>query len=947
MNVAIFGIGIGGLATGAFAQEGRIYGTISDTSKAVMPGVTVTITNLGTGLVQTAVTTSQGQYEVRGLPRGRYTILAELQGFGSVRRPDIDVGIDARLEIDLTMSVGSVSESLTVTGEAPLIDTRSSTVGANISEDQIQSLPVQARQWINLATLLPGVGQDAIRAKYYNNVNIGAGLTYYANGFYVDGVINNWQQQGEPRQDYPQDAIAEFRVNASNAPSQYGWFQGGVLTSVTKSGSNVFHGDAFEYFRNATLNAQTVFDTVKPDYRRNQTGGAIGGPIVKNKAQFYASAEYTNEHKFFNVNTKGIYPNLDGQYEAPQWIYMIVGRYDQQIGQKQRGFVRIAGENNRYTYLNAGGTVAANGGFNFSAPRLSVVGGHTWVLGAGTLNEFRAQYAPATYVGWPSSPGTEFTTAGSFPQQRLDSIPIIYNRPSVSQGTASSFVGPERRWEVKDDFTHALGSHDLTFGADFNWILWTPDNLGVSQTWTFATDLPFDSNNPRTYPNLFTQRLSPTYNRVPSTEHAAYVQDTWRITNRFTANIGLRYDVQTGVWNESLLTEPQPAIVLPSHVIFQGGLLPPSLFPYYDARTRGDKDDFGPRVGFNWKLDHDGNQVIRGAYGVYYNRYVANSGGTRGELNPLQYQVIIRNPNYPDPYNGQDPFALAAAIKNISVMGNNNQNPRTQQYSVGYTGKIGAQASVSIDGTFADGSYEATEIDANYFAAPDAVKAGVRPNATYGQVAQFLTDGIERYRSLEVRLDRRMANRWQMLVSYTLANARASNIGLPADQFNRAAEYGYAPADRRSRLTASGTVLLKGDVSVSGILTYMSSLPFEVTAGKDLNGDGVANDRPPGVTYEQGCRGVDLNAVNGYRASNGLAAVGSVRCSSYVTVDVHAAKSFRLAGSNKMDVVFQVFNILNRANYAPPLGNALSPLFGQSTSVTPARQGEIAIRFAF
>ena len=424
-----------------------------------------------------------------------------------------------------------------------------------------------------------------------------------------------------------------------------------------------------------------------------------------------------------------------------------------------------------------------------------------------------------------------------------------------------------------------------------------------------------------------------------------YVQDTWRIASSLTANLGLRYDIQTNVFNENLLSNPQPAIVLPTHTIFPGGLLPPSLFPYYDANQRGDRNNFGPRIGISWTPTVD--QVFRVSYGIYYNRYVANSGGTRAELDPLAYTVIIRNPSYPDPYQGRDPFALAAASKNVSIIGNTNENPETKQVSAGYTKQIGAHMSASIDGVFADGINQPTSLDANYFTTAAAILTGTRPNPQYGQVTQVSTTGTEQYRSVEMRLDRRMADRWSMLVSYTLASAKISNTALPPNQFDTGAEFGYAPADRRHRLKASGTVTIPWDVLVSGIVSYQSSLPFEITAGRDLNADGVITDRVPGLTYEQGCRADNaLDLTNAYRATNKLAPVSAIACPDYLTVDLQANKTFNLQ-RNRINVLFQVFNLFNRANYALPVGNSLSALFGQATAVAPARQGEIAVRFSF
>ena len=276
---------------------GVLVGTVTDASKAVLPGVTVTVSNQNTGLKQVVVTTEDGEYRVRALPLGTYSIEAELSGFAPVTRKDVAVGLESQVRVDLVLEVGGVQESVTVLGEVPLVDTQNSEVGGNVTAEAIKVLPVAGRQWINLATLMPGTGQDAIRAKYYNSVNIGAGITFYSNGFYVDGVTNNWQQQGEPRQDFPQDAIAEFRVHSFNAPTTYGFAQGGYLSTVTKSGTNQFHGDAFWFYRNKALNAKTVFQTTNPDYQRNQVGGAFGGPIVRDRAQFFVADEYTDENR--------------------------------------------------------------------------------------------------------------------------------------------------------------------------------------------------------------------------------------------------------------------------------------------------------------------------------------------------------------------------------------------------------------------------------------------------------------------------------------------------------------------------------------------------------------------------------------------------------------------------------------------------------------------------
>lgn len=930
----------------ARAQQGVIFGTVTDASKGILPGATVTVTNQKTGLTQTVVTNEQGDFRVRSLPLGTYSVLAELAGFNPITNKDIPVGLDAQVQVNLVMQVGTLLESVVVAGESPLVDVKRSEVGSNVTAEQIKILPVQGRQWIDLATLLPGTGQDAIRAQFYNSVNIGAGINFYSNGFYVDGVNNNWQQQGEPRQDFPQDAIAEFRVHAFNARSAYGFAQGGVLSTVTKSGTNEFHGQVFEYYRHEALNARTRFQEKKPDYHRHQVGGSLGGPVVQNKAQFFVSDEYTDEAQFFTVTTNGLHSGEEGTFERPYWNHMFIGRYDQTVSENHRAFARYAFQNNERQFIGSGGIVARGGGFTFSAPRHSIVGGETWVMSDKTVNDFRVQWAHATFIGWPSIPGLRWTESGSFPQQRVDSLLDIIRRPTLTTGNASSFIGPEGRLQIKNDLSHVVGSHELAFGADLNWVRWEPDNMGINRNFQFSTDAPFDPSNRATYPFNFSQRLSPTFDDIPSTEHSLYVDDSWRLIPDLTLSIGLRYDIQTGVWNEGLFEQELPEIRLVDRVIRPAGRPDPALFPFYDNSRRGDKNNLGPRLGFNWNIGGDGRQTLHGAYGIYYNRYRAN-GSPRAELNPLELQVIIPNPSYPDPYQGRDPFTVAAQNRNFTIQGNENRNPYTHQYSLGYTRQLGSSVALSIDGTIANGISQATQRDRNYFATPQDRAARVRPNPSFGQITEGLSGGVLRYRALEVRLERRFTGRWQVLGSYTLAYAKNSAEGFPADHFDPGADYGWAEADRRHRMVVSSIVQLVAGIQASAIARYQSSLPFNVTAGRDLNGDTITNDRPPGITRNTGCRDLDLSLVNSYREATGRSPVSEVQCGSYFTFDFQVSKRFNLGAQRSLEAILQVFNVGNRSNFVPPIGNALSPSFGQSAEVASPRQAELAVRFNF
>ena len=273
-----------GFAAPAFAQNAQIVGIVKDSTGAVIPGATVTAKNLDTGFARSAVTESDGAYRLVSLPPGRYSLTAELQGFNTETRPDIVLVIDQTATIEFTLRPATVAETVTVTGESPVVDLTRSDVSTAVSTRQIQDLPVASRRWIDLAMLTPGTSQDNIRGFYYRgNVNVGAGTREYSNMVNVDGVNNTWAEMGEPRQNFGMDAIQEFKVSTSTYKAEYGLATGGVLNVVTKSGTNDLHASAFLFFRDKSLTAKEYFQTSRPDYRRYQDGGTIGGPIVKDK----------------------------------------------------------------------------------------------------------------------------------------------------------------------------------------------------------------------------------------------------------------------------------------------------------------------------------------------------------------------------------------------------------------------------------------------------------------------------------------------------------------------------------------------------------------------------------------------------------------------------------------------------------------------------------------
>lgn len=422
--------------TAALAQGGTglISGLVRDEHGGVLPGVTVTLRNQATGVQRTTIADADGTYRFPALGPGRYSITAELQGFAPTEVSGLEITIGLGLTQDFSFRVQSLAETVTVRGEMPVVDVTKSEVSGVVTQKQIETLPINSRQYLSLALLMPGTGMDATRA-FFATVNVGGSLTFNSTGNIVDGVINNFAEDGEPRQNFPEDAVEEFRVSNVQYKAEFGLATGGIVQVVSKSGTNALKGTAFEYFRDKSLNARNVFETDKPAFRRHQFGGSAGGPIVRDRAHFFGAVERTQVDEFYTVNTglPQFYASAEGTFPKPFTRNLYFGRTDAQLSNTQSVFGRFAREDERSECNSCGGTTASTAGFDQETPRRSVVAGHTWVRGTRQLNDFRFQYASAAYYISPA--GTEIwrniAVRGSRPVAR-----DVHLHPRAGQPTA-------------------------------------------------------------------------------------------------------------------------------------------------------------------------------------------------------------------------------------------------------------------------------------------------------------------------------------------------------------------------------------------------------------------------------------------------------------------------------------------------------------------------------
>ena len=272
----------------AQVASGQLTGIVQDPAGADVPGATVTATNLATNAARVVITTADGVYTVPALLPGTYRVDVELSGFRSERQEGISIATGTTVRMDFRLTVGDVREQVTVHADAPVLRAETASLGAVVDNTKVVQLPLNGRTFISLATLAPGVAMPPPPAAPLPRINGGRPRT---NEYLFDGISVLQPEPGQIAYFPVIDAIQEFKVESNSPPAEFGRFNGGVVNLTTKAGANAFHGDGFEFLRNEDLNARNYFqltNPVKPEYRRNQFGGTLGGPVVKNHTFFFA-----------------------------------------------------------------------------------------------------------------------------------------------------------------------------------------------------------------------------------------------------------------------------------------------------------------------------------------------------------------------------------------------------------------------------------------------------------------------------------------------------------------------------------------------------------------------------------------------------------------------------------------------------------------------------------
>jgi hypothetical protein len=967
--------------------NGQIEGTVHDAGGDVIAGATVTLTNALLGTSSTRVTDNSGQYNFPALPPGTYSLKATANGFESLSVNGLVLTLGQVIPRDMALNPGAVSQSVVVNGAAPMVNTTNQEIANVIAEQQLQMLPVNSRQYLSLGLLMPGTTQDGTRA-FFTTILSGAGVTFNSTGYIFDGTQNNWDEDGEPRQDIPQDAIEEFKLDTAQVNSAYGVSTAGQVEVASKSGTNQIHGDAFEYYRDKVLNARSYYEATNPDYKRNQFGGSAGGPIKRDKMFYFGAYEHTQEDDYYTITAAGPFTGMNGVFPSPTTTTLYDGRFDWQINKSQSIFVREAGERQLIVCDGCGGTNSSLSEYDESVPRDSIVVGHTWIINSNRLNSLRFQDAWGGYYIGPSGIPTSlsiWTAVNQFPAARISPprCTATYNFPGFTYGGCNDQVSNERRLEVRETYGFTQGKHEVQLGISADHMPYfyeTPNNPQGSWTFPLAPAMWNPVNNPTAtftaanlgIPSAFSESLPPIHTPKPTNYAGVFGSDIWRVNRRLTLSLGLRWERLYGSANENIAQNPLgpfPASVTnPTHLVNGSPVSYPGIWSYINPGNRGvlNNRNFAPRVGINWDLSGTGKQTIRAGYGIYF-------GNTRVLSNLNEYDngfvssISLTNPKnppynftYPDPFNGENPTNfITSAAPTLSVISNKARSPYSQVYTLGTQRQLTPNMSLSVDGVYNFTIHDRISLDINPTTVQNSTNNSLRPNPGFSAVSQSEPYAKLEYKALYVKLEKRLTKSTQFLGSYTYTRSQDNNpLGSYSDPYNLNYDWGWSTNERRHALVLSGSQRIRWGVVGGLVYTLKSQLPYSATAGSGQIIDDKNAGYVPGTHRDDGNRISNptfLSLVNAWRTSSeGLAPISIHQFQPDVIDDVDArlSKTFPIHERYQLQVLGQAFNLLNHTQFGAQYGsgrvtNSQSPQFGQILSTRPARQVELAATFKF
>ena len=988
----------------AFAQSqattGNIEGRVTDPNGAAVPGATVTATNQETALAKSAATDDGGNYRIIFLPPGKYRVTTSgAQGFAPADYGNVTVTVGGQTPLEIQLKVGATTTMVDISAGGQVVETTQTSVSTTINQKSIENLPINGRNFQDFATLSPGV----IRDPRGGDLSVG-GQRGTFNSLQVDGVDNNNTFFGQalgrggvrPPYQFSEESVQEFQVNQNGFSAEFGRAGGAVINVVTKSGTNAFHGGAFEYFRDESLNSNdpavkanearhipNALPNKRPALRINQFGGRLGGPIKKNKAFFF----FTYDGQRANVPQTIDVPNIGTATAAAQTI-LLPKLNTYQVGRSQDVFlfksdIKVNNKNQlvmRYNHQGFTGVNNENNG-TLSAEEHSgnsLVNSDTFsttltsTLTPSLVNEFRFQWARDKEPGQANStqPEAVINTQG------FGNLNIGRNNFSPRETTI-------KRVQFIDNLSYSRGRSSWKFGVDLNFDRVFNFFPGLfSGSYTFTNYANFGTNTPSNYIQNFAGPGTTGGTTKPNlSEYAFYGQNDFRATSKLTLNLGLRYDY------EGLACPP---VQNPDPLLLSNGI--------NTANCPKDKNNFGPRAGFSYAPNE--KTVVRGGFGLFYGRTPAIVTGTAHSQNGINVtgvnlnagQIVTAGLVYPAILTA--PPAGFSANPNLFLFASNYVQPYIEQGRLGVEREVMKGLSLSATYLYYHGVHLTRTRDINLQApVATAFSTNTTPVQTftflrfpstrpttlaratgqqYSRINIFESASHSLYNGLAVQATKRLSHGFQFIAAYTYSKAKddrpdqtavvvgADDSKIVENQFTPSADYGRSDTDLRHRFVFSpiyqwGKIkwsenpvvrALFSDYTFSTIMQFQSGLAYSALVSGDPNNDGNrSNDRLPGTVRNQ----FTSPAVYQF--------------------DMRLTRAIHFGEKMRVQLIAEAFNIFNRSNVVlvnntfynlsggvlvPPAASSpfgtprsfSSPASGTTTFATQ-RQVQLAIKLDF
>ena len=911
-----------------------LNGTVTDPTAAAVPNAKVTITSTDTGLTRSMETNATGLYSFSRLPVGTYDLSVQAGGFKATKRTGIVLTIGAVATVDVDLQVGSAQETVSVTAEVPVVETTRSQTSTTVTTEQVRDLPINGRNFLDFTVLTPGVIRDPTRG---GDLSFG-GQRGTANSLLVDGSDANniffgqtTGRSGTGRNPYSfsQDAVQEFQVNTNTYAAEVGRAGGGVINVITKSGTNNFHGDGFEFYRDKALNANQWENNrrglPKRAYHFNQFGGDVGGPIIKNKIYFFFDYDGQRNTTPNTVFLQVLPPSDPLSQQAFRTLQPFLGSYanalnnDVYLGKVDWDLTNSQRVSIRYNANRFQGQNFENGGFNsaightgnsnVTTDNLAIT--HTLVVGTRGVLETRYAFTRDDEPGFANSTAPEAVirqNGQTVLQIGRNNFSPRYTNIKTNQATVS--------------YSYVTGAHSIKFGTDLNFQKignFFPGNF--SGSFTFNSYADFATGNAFSFTQAFAgQGTDGPLSTPDANEYGFYLQDSWRFNNRLTLNYGVRYD---------FFSYAQPNVLNQNP-----GLLAANL---NTSRINKDTNNVGPRVGFAYKIDQSGKLVLRGGFGIYYGRTPTILTGTAFTQNGIQVQTYtLFSPNpaiptYPNVLSAPPPLNRTP---DIYVFAHDYVQPLTYQYSFNTEYQLGRDYALTLGYLGVKGEHLTRTRDINLFP-PQLVQGTLngapvsflrypgtsgpaRPNSSFGRISIFDSGADSIYHGGFIQLTKRLSQSFAVQTSYTFSKVIDSRpdftqVVVGVDDSKQVfyptlpgLDRGRGNADITHRFVFSGIwdinyakslqnpvarALFSG-YQLSTISQVQSGRPYNAGVSGDENNDGnTSNDRPPYV---------GRNTITGPK---------------FMTADLRFTRDIQIREQVRLRLIFEGFNITNRANY--------------------------------